>query len=137
MAEQGATPMIRHYRITPGGLDQCAFRLLVNSTQGAVLPQGSLIFFQQSGQMLEASYRGGVVRRGHILGRTQGDHVQYLWHACARVTQEAEGDVEASVQDALLLSGSGELRVVGLDDGRRELVEESPEGEIVLRMREV
>lgn len=116
------TPMGRHYKITPRGLDQCAFRLLENATMNAVLPIGSVIFFHQSGQLLEANYRGGPVKRGHILGKVTGDEIDYLWHAYASNDE--------------LIPGAGEMTITGLEDGRRELQERDERGEIVLRMRE-
>lgn len=121
-APPGSTPMARHYKITPRGFDQCAFRLLENQTANAVLPVGSVIFFRQTGQMLEASYRGGPVMRGHILGRIDGDEITYLWHAYA------------SNDD--LLHGNGEMVITSGEDGRRELQEVDVD-DVMLRMREV
>ncbi len=119
-----AQPMVRHYQITPRGLDQCAFRLLENEAGDGVLPPGAVIFFKQTGQMIEAAYRGGPVRRGHILGRVEQDEIVYRWHA---YTDRDE-----------IVHGSGELVITSLDDGRRQLQERSVfSGGSGLLMREV
>ena len=123
MAEAGSTPMVRHYQRGPRGLDQCAFRLLENRTPNAVLPTRSVIFFKQAGQMLEANYRGGPVARGHILGKIDGDHIRYLWHA---YSDEDE-----------VLNGDGHWRISSLPDGRRELREIDDQDVTLLIMREV
>lgn len=121
--EVKSTPMVRHYKLGPRGLDQCAFRLLENRTPNAVLPVGSVIFFKQAGQMLEANYRGGPVVRGHILGKIDGDHIRYLWHAY-------------STEDEVL-NGDGHWRISSLPDGRRELREIDDQDITLLIMREV
>ena len=119
--------MVRHYRITPRGLDQCAFRLLRNEeSAGGVLPPGAVLFFRQTGQMIEATYRGGAVRRGHILGHIEQDEIAYRWHAYTG-------------RDRVVF-GSGALRITSLEDGRRQLGElhdGSDEGAIGLSLREV
>lgn len=121
--EQGSSYMVRHYQITPRGLDQCAFRLLENEVGEGVLPPGAVIFFKQTGQMIEATYRGGPVRRGHILGRVEQDEIAYRWQA---YTDRDE-----------LVHGEGELVITSLDDGRRELQERGAASEGGLLMREV
>ena len=115
------TIMARHYLLTPRGLDQCAFRLLSNEHTQGVLPPGAVIFFKQAGQMVEASYRGGAVVRGHILGRVDQDAISYRWHAYTE-----RDDV---------VFGAGDLIITSLEDGRRELRE--PGSTSGLLMREV
>lgn len=117
-----ATPMARRYKHVQRGLDQCAFRLETNQTPNAVMPSGAVIFFQQAGQVLEAHYRGGPIRRGHILGRVHSDEVSYVWHAYS------------SSED--LMHGDGVMTITSLDDGRRELSEWQGD-ELMLSMREV
>lgn len=115
------TMMVRHYQLTPRGLDQCAFQLLSNEQTQGVLPPGAVIFFKQAGQMVEASYRGGAVVRGHILGRVEQDAIHYRWHAYTE-----RNDV---------VFGAGDLVITSLEDGRRELRE--PGADSGLLMREV
>lgn len=115
------TIMVRHYLLTPRGLDQCAFRLLSNEQTQGVLPTGAVIFFKQAGQMVEASYRGGAVLRGHILGSVEQDAIGYRWHAYTD-------------RDKVVF-GAGDLVITSLEDGRRELRE--PGATSGLLMREV
>lgn len=115
--------MVRHYKITPRGLDQCAFRLLENDAGEGVLPPGAVIFFKQTGQMIEATYRGGPARRGHIIGRIDQDEIAYRWHAYT------DRDV--------IVSGFGELVITSLEDGRRQLHERDAALGGGLLMREV
>ena len=122
-AGEHETPMVRHYKLGPRGLDQCAFRLLENRSEQAVLPVGSVLFFKQSGEMIEANYRGGTISRGHIMGRVEGEHIRYLWHAYSRAEE--------------LLSGEGHWKVSSLEDGRRELREINAQGDTLLILREV
>ena len=118
-APRGAVPMTRHYLLGPRGLDQCAFYLVENNTPSAVLPAGAIVFFRQTGQMIEASYRGGPVARGNLLGRVDGDQITYLWHAYATNDE--------------LLHGVGNMAITRLPDGRRELRELSGESSLVMR----
>ncbi len=113
--------MVRHYLLTPRGLDQCAFRLLENEGEGGEgsLPPGAVVFFKQTGAMIEASYRGGPVVRGHILGRIEQDEISYRWHAYT-----TRDDVTY---------GSGELVISSLEDGRRELRERGVEDGLAMR----
>lgn len=117
-----ATSMVRRYHsVTQRGLDQCAFRLIHNTTEEEVLPPGSVFLFEQSGDIVEASYVGAPVGRGHLIGATEGKQLDFLWH------QYLEGGD--------LMQGDGQIFVDHLDDGRRELREELGDdpGELLLR----
>lgn len=104
-----ATAMVRRYHSTRRGLDNCAFRLILNDTEDATLPLGSVFFFRQTGEVIEASYRGGPVRRGHLIGAIRGDELNFRWHQY--------------VEDGRLQAGEGRTHVEMLPDGRRELRE--------------
>ncbi len=104
-----ARPMVRRYQTTRRGLDNCAFRLILNETDEATLPLGSVFFFRQTGEVIEASYRGGPVRRGHLIGAISGDELNFCWHHY--------------VDDGRLQNGDGRIFVEMLEDGRRELRE--------------
>lgn len=108
-ANSKSRPMVRRYQTTRRGLDNCAFRLILNDTQDATLPLGSVFFFRQTGEVIEASYRGGPVRRGHIIGAISGDQLSFCWHQY--------------VDDGALQSGDGNIFFEQLPDGRRELRE--------------
>lgn len=99
--------MLRRYSGTKPGLDNCAFRVIVNNTQDATLPLGSVFFFRQTGEVVESAYRGGPVRRGHLIGLIAGDEFDFRWHQF--------------VEDGRLQSGGGRIFVEALPDGRREL----------------
>lgn len=122
---EGATHpqcMVKHYQIMPRGLDKCAFRLTHNATPEATLPLGSVLFYKQSNNRLEATYRGGTVVHGHMLGHIQQDTIDYLWHSY--------------LDDEQLTQGAGRMIIKALEDGRRELREVNEEGEILLILRE-
>ena len=104
-----ARPMVRRYQTTRRGLDNCAFRLILNDTEDATLPLGSVFFFRQTGEVIESSYRGGPVRRGHIIGAISGDELKFCWHQY--------------IDDGRLQAGDGTTFVEMLPDGRRELRE--------------
>lgn len=120
-----ARPMVRRYQTGRRGLDNCAFRLILNDTEEATLPLGSVFFFRQTGEVIEASYRGGPVRRGHIIGAISGDQLDFRWHQY--------------IEDGRLQSGDGKTFVEMLPDGRRELretlstAETTRENELLLR----
>ena len=63
----------------------------------------------QTGVVIESSYRGGPVRRGHIIGAISDDELNFCWHQY--------------VDDGRLQSGDGTIFVELLEDGRRELRE--------------
>lgn len=102
-----AYTMTRRYSGTKPGLDNCAFRVIVNNTEDATLPLGSVFFFRQNGEIVESSYRGGPVRRGHLIGLINGDEFDFRWHQY--------------VEDGRLQAGDGRIFVEALPDGRREL----------------
>lgn len=117
-----ATTMVRrYYSVHQRGLDQCAFRLVHNTTEEEATPPGSVFFFQQSGSIIEADYRGEPVERGHLIGAIDGQRLAFLWHQY--------------VGDGELMQGDGQMYVDELDDGRRELREEFGDdpGELLLR----
>jgi N-acetylglutamate synthase-like GNAT family acetyltransferase len=121
-AGSDATPMVRRYHpATQRGLDQCAFRLIHNTTEEEALPPGSVFFFEQSGEIVESSYRGEPVVRGHLIGAIDGGRLNFLWHQY--------------VSGGELMQGDGEIYVDELDDGRRELREKLGDdpGELLLR----
>ena len=121
-APADSQPMVRRYRPIKRGLDQCAFRLVHNTTEDATMPPGSVFFFRQSGSIIEANYRGTPVRRGHLIGSIQGQELRFLWHQALDSGELAEGD--------------GRIFVDELDDGRRELREKlghGDPGELLLR----
>jgi N-acetylglutamate synthase-like GNAT family acetyltransferase len=121
-APKGSVPMVRRYHPQKRGLDQCAFRLIHNTTEGAALPTGSVFLFRQSGSTIEADYRGTPVKRGHLMGSVQDQKLDFLWH---QVLDSGE-----------LEQGNGRIFVDELDDGRRELRErlgQSDPGELLLR----
>ena len=109
MEPERSWPMVRSYDSPKRGLDNCAFRLITNDTEDATLPLGSVFFFRQTGEVIESSYRGGPVRRGHIIGAISGDELNFCWHQY--------------VDDGRLQSGDGTIFVELLEDGRRELRE--------------
>ncbi|MFU8804795.1 MAG: GNAT family N-acetyltransferase [Bradymonadaceae bacterium] len=118
--------MVRRYGIARHGLDHCAFRLIHNTTRHATLPPGSVFLFVQSGPVLESSYRGGPVMRGHLIGAMNGSELRFMWH---QYTHDGE-----------LMQGDGQIFVNPLEDGRRELREKLTEGDDdpgELLMREV
>ncbi len=119
IGREGARVMSRDYGATRRGLDQCAFILRYNSTAGATLPTGSVFWFRQRDDVVEAQYRGGRVRRGHMLGALDSDSIRFSWHAC---------DDRGGLQ-----RGQGRINVEVLDDGRRELREVMDVGELLLR----
>lgn len=118
---QGSVPMVRRYLPRKRGLDQCAFRLIHNTTADATLPPGSVFLFRQSGSMLEAQYRGTPVQRGHLIGAIHAQKLDFLWHQ--------------ALTDGELDHGGGRILVDELDDGRRELREKlgRDPGELLLR----
>lgn len=124
-AAKPARAMVRRYQSTKRGLDNCAFRLILNDTEDATLPLGSVFFFRQTGEVIESSYRGGPVRRGHIIGAIAGDELNFCWHQY--------------VEDGRLQAGDGTIFVELLPDGRRELretlstAETSKTNELLLR----
>lgn len=125
-APEQSTAMVRRYVASTltapsRGLDQCAFRLIHNSTPNATLPLGSVFFFRQAGAILQASYRGTPVRRGHLIGSISADALNFLWHHV--------------LDDGRLDSGGGRILVSELPDGRRELRERlgNTPGELLLR----
>lgn len=125
VAPDHARAMARTYAYTKRGLDNCAFRLITNDTEDATLPLGSVFFFRQTGDVIESSYRGGPVRRGHIIGAIRGDELNFCWHQY--------------VEDGRLQAGDGTIFVEVLPDGRRELretlstAETSKTNELLLR----
>lgn len=121
VTKTGHTPMVRQYGVERHGLDQSAFCLIHNTTENALLPEGSVFWFRQSGQVLEAKYRGGPVARGHLLGAMEAETLRFLWQSCS-----SDGD---------LARGEGEIVIDLLDDGRRELREKlgADPGELLLR----
>ncbi len=120
-APEGSVPMVRRYKPKKRGLDQCAFRLIHNTTADATLPPGSVFLFHQSGSLLEANYRGTPVQRGHLIGAIRGQQLDFLWHQ--------------ALDSGELASGRGRILVDELDDGRRELREKlgKDPGELLLR----
>ncbi|MFB6265093.1 MAG: GNAT family N-acetyltransferase [Bradymonadaceae bacterium] len=122
VGDPGATTMVRRYRDgLQRGLDQCAFRLIHNTTAENLLPAGAVFFFDQSGSRVEAGYRGSPVERGHLIGSIEDGRLRFLWH---QYTEEGN-----------LLQGDGEIHVDELDDGRLELREKLGDdpGEMLLR----
>jgi N-acetylglutamate synthase-like GNAT family acetyltransferase len=121
----GRILMARRYKAEAlRGLDQRAFRLMRNATPDAALPPGSILYMQQRDTMLVASYRGGPVVRGQLLGDVDQDRITYMW--------------QVYLQGQALLQGRGAFLVRRLSDGRRELHEEDSDGGApVLVMREV
>ncbi len=119
-AHPDATSLMRPYRPAKRGLDQCAFRLIRNTTSDEQLPVGSVFFFEQSGSMIEARYQGHPVERGHLLARIDDRDFRFVWQ------QYADGE---------LVRGEGEIDVDVRDDGRRELREKFGDdpGERMLR----
>jgi len=108
-ASPRSVAMARRYGIQRRGLDNCAFRLILNDTPDATLPLGSVFFFRQTGDVIESSYRGGPVVRGHLLGQISGTNMKFCWH------QFTDG--------GRLMQGDGDIDVESLPDGRRELRE--------------
>lgn len=119
-----SSAMVRRYRPVTRGLDHRAFRLVHNTTPDATLPPGSVFFFRQSGSIIESTYRGGSIRRGHLIGAIQGNSLNFLW--------------QHAIDTGELLRGDGHIFVDELSDGRRELREklsghtDNP-GELLLR----
>jgi N-acetylglutamate synthase-like GNAT family acetyltransferase len=101
--------MMRDYSKPKRGLDQTAFCLILNDTPDATLPLGSVFFFSQTGQVIEARYRGGTVVRGHLLGSIQGQDLNFVWHQYL-TTDDFQ-------------TGKGHIELDVLPDGRRELRE--------------
>ena len=126
-AIERSVPMARSYGAIKRGLDNCAFRLVTNDTPDATLPLGSVFLFRQNGSVIESSYRGGPVVRGHLLGIIEEEQLRFCWHQFIR-----DGD---------LMRGDGSIVVKPMEDGRRELVEhfsnETSDDPIELLLREV
>jgi hypothetical protein len=122
---EGARPMIRDYGRPRRSLDNSAFRVVINNTPGATLPRGSVFFFRQNGGIIEADYRGGPVKRGHIIGSVQGERLEFAWHSY--------------VEGGKIQTGKGAILIQHLADGRRELTQFSrpddsfEENELVLQ----
>lgn len=115
-----ARSMVRNYKATARGLDNYAFRLIQNETPEATLPLGSVFFFTQTGSVIEASYRGGPVVRGHLMGAIDGEDLHFCWHQFTR--------------GGRLMNGDGDISLDTLPDGRRELREKfQGSGELLLR----
>ena len=117
-----ATIMMRRYDRPARNLDRCAFRMVYNATEEATLPIGAVLYWRQSGAAMEVRYRGGPVRRGHMIGHADGDSINLLWHSY--------------LSGGGLSHGATTLRVRALEDGRRELVD-ALEGQAHLVLREV
>ena len=130
IAGEGWTAMVRRYG-EGHSLDQVAFRLIHNTTPEATLPVGSVFFFSKQGPVLQATYRGGVVTRGHLIGNIEKEAIGFCWHHF--------------VQSGRLMRGDGHIFISTLDDRRRELREQlggegedgAPEGPGELLLREV
>ena len=118
----GALVMVRNYKTPPRGLDNYAFRLILNETEDATLPLGSVFFFRQTGNVIEGQYRGGPVVRGHLMGAISDDDISFCWHQF--------------IDEGRLMSGDGNITLEPLPDGRRELREEF-QGSGTLLLREV
>lgn len=122
---KGARAMVRDYGRPRRSLDNSAFRVVINNTPGAKLPRGSVFFFRQNGGIIEADYRGGPVKRGHIIGAVHGEQLQFAWHSYID-----GGDIQ---------TGRGSILIQNLPDGRRELTQFSrpddsfEENELVLQ----
>ena len=104
-----ARPMLRNYRQGRSSLDNSAFRLVVNNTPEAMLPRGSVFFFRQNGGVVEGTYRGGPVKRGHIIGAVSGETFHFAWHQY--------------IYEGELQTGLGTIVIEQLADGRRQLTE--------------
>lgn len=114
--------MARRYNTGHRGLDHYAFRLIENDTREATLPKGSVFFFRQFASVIEATYRGGPVVRGQLLGYIDENVLRFCWQ---HFTDEGR-----------LMSGDGNITIDQLSDGRREL-RECFEGSGELLLREV
>lgn len=131
VSQPDGTPMARVYADgVQRGLDHSAFRLIQNDTYEATLPLGSVFYFNQTGSVVEASYRGGPVVRGHLMGHIVDGAVPFCWHQF--VIPEYEDDNAGS--EGRLMSGDGRIVIELMPDGRRELRERfGPSGELLLR----
>jgi N-acetylglutamate synthase-like GNAT family acetyltransferase len=110
-------------------LDRTAFRLIQNDTHEATLPLGSVFYFRQTGLVVEASYRGGEVTRGHLLGHIQNSAIPFCWHQFVQLPDET-----SSRTSGRLMSGDGRIVLELMADGRRELRERfEGSGELLLR----
>lgn len=115
-----ARTMARRYNTGHRGLDNYAFRLIQNDTPEATLPHGSVFFFRQFASVIEGSYRGGTVVRGHLLGYIHEQALKFCWHHFTDAGR--------------LMSGDGNIIMDQLPDGRRELREVfEGSGELLLR----
>lgn len=126
-SEDGSLNMVRRYQTAfHQGLDQCAFRIVHNERDNATLPRGSVFLFEQSGNVVDASYRGGPVDRGHLLGLIDNQSLSFAWH---HIQTESE-----------IHHGNGRVRITSTDDGRRELTDaadDDPDSPATLLLREV
>ena len=117
--------MVRRYTRAKRGLDRCAFQLILNETSEQTLPAGSVFFFSQVGRVIEATYRGGSVIRGHLIGAIDEGELKFRWHQYTT--------------DQRLMAGDGLIFVDPQPDGRRELrerfssVDKDEKNEILLR----
>ena len=129
-AQPNGTRMARLYGDhAQRGLDNSAFRLIQNDTQEATLPLGSVFYFKQTGTVVEASYRGGLVARGHLMGRIVEGAIPFCWHQFVVPNHD-----DRSGSDGRLMSGEGKIDIELMDDGRRELRERFVgAGELLLR----
>ncbi len=117
----GARVMVRDYSARPRGLDNYAFRLILNETEDATLPLGSVFFFRQTSNVLEGFFRGGPVVRGHLIGMIDDEEINFCWQ---------------HLSEGRLMNGDGHITLDSLPDGRRELREEF-QGSGTLLLREV
>lgn len=107
-------------------LDLRVFEVAETSADSEISTQ-TRFQFRQDGDTVEATYAGGQVVRGCLLGRRDGDRVTCAWtHVCA---------------DGRVSSGRSVLRVTVEDEGRLALIEdytraEGPTGRNVLRCGE-
>ncbi len=112
------------------GLDNTAFRLIKNDTVEATLPLGSVFYFKQTSQVVEASYKGGLVVRGHLMGFVASGNIPFCWHQFVLPGY----DSAQAGHVGRLMSGDGQISIEMMPDGRRELRERfDGSGELLLR----
>ncbi|ELZ77572.1 MULTISPECIES: hypothetical protein [Haloferax] len=90
-------------------LDGRVFKSVANAESGDV-GGDTHFWFDQSGDLIHATYRGGTVRLGHLVGRHRGDTLDFRY---SHVTD-----------DGTTATGHSTDRIERLEDGRLRLHED-------------
>jgi hypothetical protein len=81
------------------------FILKKNLLPGIHLPVGSLFVFKQYGKLVKASYSGGKVQDGFLLGKMEGNRISHQWCHITEDNELNRGLAEMEISSR----GSGKL----------------------------